>query len=178
MTRAFDAALKVVLHHEGGYVDHPKDPGGRTNMGITQKVLDMANSPAIGMTGLPNDVRALTYDDAAAIYHALYWNAVSGDDLPPGVAMIVFDCAVNQGAPTARRILQAALRVPEDGVIGPATLAAVAKANPVNLIREIAARRAHAYMKLDSLDDTFGLGWARRLFDVYDSAIAATKVGA
>lgn len=178
MTRAFDAALKVVLHHEGGYVDHPKDPGGRTNMGITQKVLDMANSPAIGMTGLPNDVRALTYDDAAAIYHALYWNAVSGDDLPPGVAMIVFDCAVNQGVARAKSVLQYALGVAVDGRIGPATLAAVAKANPVNLIREIAARRAHAYMKLDSIDDTFGLGWARRLFDVYDCAIAATKVNA
>jgi len=175
MTRAFDAALKVVLHHEGGFVDHPKDPGGRTNMGITQKTLDRAR---LIDASLPVDVRNISDRHAASIYLRDYWRPVSGDDLPEGVAMIVFDCAVNQGVGRAITILQEAAGCAPDGIVGYATKAAVERSNPVNLIREIAARRAWAYMKLDNLDDTFGLGWARRLFDVYDSAIAATKVGA
>lgn len=168
MSRAFDAALKVVLHHEGGYVDHPKDPGGRTNMGITQKTLDHAN--AIGILGLPKDVRDLTREQVADLYRAKYWAAINGNVLPEGVALILFDCAVNQGVTRAVKILQESLGVEPDGIIGSATLAAATAKNPADLIREIAARRAWAYMKLDLLDDTFGLGWARRLFDVYDHA--------
>lgn len=170
MTRAFAAALNVVLHHEGGYVDHPKDPGGRTNMGITQATLTRVRAQAVGLANLPADVRELTVGDAAAIYSLCYWSEIAGDELPEGVALILFDCAVNQGVGRAAMILQAAVGVPVDGSIGPATLAAVARRNPAGLIREIAARRAWAYMKLDNLDDTFGLGWARRLFDVYDNA--------
>lgn len=170
MTRAFDAALKVVLHHEGGFVDHPKDPGGRTNMGITQATLTNARSPLLKIDGLPADVRDLTVANAAAIYRAAYWDQISGDELPEGVAMILFDCAVNQGVGRAVKILQEALGVEVDGIIGSKTMAILRMREQAKVIREIAARRAWAYMKLDSLDDTFGLGWARRLFDVYDCA--------
>lgn len=171
MTRAFAAALNVVLHHEGGYVDHPKDPGGRTNMGITQATLDRVRERDWFILGnIAGDVRELTRDDAALIYREEYWSSINGDELPDGVALILFDCAVNQGVHRAITILQAALGVEPDGVFGSKTRRILAMRNPADLIREIAARRAWAYMKLDSLDDTFGLGWARRLFDVYDHA--------
>lgn len=170
MTRAFDAALKVVLHHEGGFVDHPKDPGGRTNMGITQATLARVRQDDWPVDHLPADVRDLSRADAEVIYRHEYWTAINGDELPEGVALILFDCAVNQSVHRAITILQAALGVEPDGVFGSKTRRVLAMRNPADLIREIAARRAWAYMKLDSIDDTFGLGWARRLFDVYDHA--------
>lgn len=171
MSRGFAGALAAVLHHEGGYSNNPKDPGGSTFKGITQRTLD---DYRVGHPGFPARVIDLADEHIAAIYRDRYWNAIDGDELPQAVALIAFDAAVNQGVARAIRFLQEAARVAVDGVLGPATHRALWQAPERTLVKEFAARRMHAYMKLDSLDDTFGLGWSRRLVDVLDRALRAT----
>lgn len=168
MSRAFSAALAAVLHHEGGYSNHPADPGGSTFKGITQRVLDEERREH---PELPARVIDLTDQGVADIYRRRYWAPIGGDELPDGVALMAFDCAVNQGVSRAIHLLQLAARVESDGVMGPATRRAVWQADQRAVVREYAARRMHAYMLLDKLDDTFGLGWARRLVDVIDRSL-------
>jgi lysozyme family protein len=162
-----------VLEEEGGLVDHARDPGGRTNLGVTQATLNHAHNV---VHGLPARVDDLTREDALAVYEALYWRPVRGDELPLGVALMVFDAAVNQGVSDAIRFLQLAVRTAADGIFGPATLAAVDRAKPGATINEVAARRMYDYMQLDHLQDAFGLGWARRLMRIHDQALAAPEV--
>lgn len=170
MSRAFAYCAQRVLEEEGGEVDHPKDPGGHTNLGITQATLNHARNV---IHGLPARVGELTRSDALTIYEALYWRPVRGDDLPLGLALIVFDAAVNQGVGDATRFLQLAVRTAADGIFGPATLAAVSRAKPGATINEVAARRMFDYMQLDHLQSAFGLGWSRRLMRIHDMALAA-----
>ena len=105
----FETCLAHVLRHEGGYVDHPSDPGGATNMGITRKTLAHWRNVS-PWTDLPKlEVQKLTHGEAGLIYRALYWNACRAGDLPDGVDLAVFDFAVNSGPDRAVRTLQARL---------------------------------------------------------------------
>lgn len=167
MKENFEPCLQVVLDHEGGYVDHPRDPGGATNMGITLKTLQ--NWRQCPVTKL--NVRDLTRQEAARIYRAWYWQAVNGDELPAGVDLIVFDCAVNQGPSRARRFLQLAVGVVDDGVIGARTLAALQRQKPSTTIEKIRRLRKSHYEGLDNFD-VFGDGWMNRLRDVNAKACA------
>lgn len=88
-----DAAIGTLLDVEGGYVDHPADPGGRTNYGISQRAY-----PDL-------DIRALTRDDAIGIYERDYWDRIP-TDLPDAVRWFAFDCAVNHGVARALGWLQ------------------------------------------------------------------------
>lgn len=171
MSRAFDYCVKRVLLAEGGEVNDSRDPGGHTNLGITQETLNHARNVVLG---LPKRVDELDHDAALEIYRALYWTPMRGDELPLGMALLVFDAAVNQGVSRAVRFLQLALGTHPDGVFGPKTLAAVLAAPIRPTIVEIAARRMRDYMLLDSLDDTFGLGWSRRLCSVLAEALEAS----
>jgi lysozyme family protein len=165
-----DRALKTVLKWEGGYVNHPKDPGGATNMGITQKTLQ-------GWRGAPvtaEDMKALTHKEAEAIYKARYWAACQCEALEFPVALMVFDAAVNHGPGRAARLLQEALGVTVDGAIGPVTLGAAQAKDPAALATEIAARRMVFYASLKTFK-TFGLGWSRRLMDVLAAALAPAR---
>ena len=169
---SFDTALAFVLGFEGGYSDHPSDPGGRTNLGITQGTLDAFrrdHDPS-----LPADVRSLKRAHAARIYRSGYWDAVDGDELPPGIALLAFDCAVNQGPGRAVRLLQEAAGVTADGKIGPKTLAAIREASPLTLIREYALRRALAYVATGRMA-IFGKGWFRRLFGAVVEAVRMSR---
>lgn len=168
MSRAFDFCAKHVLGHEGGEVRDRRDPGGHTNLGITQGTLNHARH-IIG--NLPATVDTLTKDDALEIYRALYWQPVRGDELPLGLALIVFDAAVNQGVGDAVRFLQLAVKTVPDGVFGPATLKAAQLSDPRATILEVASRRMFDYMQLDHLQDRFGLGWSRRLCAVLAVAV-------
>lgn len=159
MSRAFDFCLKAVFDHEGGEVNDSHDPGGHTNMGITQGTLDGARKV---IAGLPESVSDLTRNDCARIYRSLYWEPIHGDELPVALALLAFDCAVNQGHADAKRFLQFAVGVTADGAIGPKTLAAAAGSGAPALI-EMAARRMYDYMLLDAIQVRFGLGWSRRL---------------
>lgn len=166
MADNFEAALRHVLAYEGGYSDHPNDPGGATNYGITIGVL----KEWLGREVTARDVKAITPEVAKAIYRAKYWNAVRCDELPSGIDFIVFDCAVNQGIGRASKFLQTAAGSVVDGVIGPKTLAAVRAKNQADLLVEFCARRAVSYGNLQQLFRTFGLGWSRRLMHASSAA--------
>jgi lysozyme family protein len=158
---SFARAMAFVYDWEGGFSDHPSDPGGATNLGITQKTLDDFRQKFPDW-GLPGDVRVLTKPHASRIYVKGYWEPVRGDELPSGIDLLVFDCAVNQGTGRAIRMLQQAAGVAIDGDFGPITLAAVRQATRHTLMREFATLRALAYVRTGNMA-TFGLGWMRRL---------------
>ena len=126
----FSRALDAVLRHEGGYADHPADPGGATNLGITRATLVRWRGRPVSRA----EVKALTRGEAAKIYRAFYWDEIAGDELPPGVDFAVFDYCVNSGPGRAARTLQSAAGVRPDGRIGKITLAAVNAHEPAALI--------------------------------------------
>ena len=157
----FQRALAKVLVHEGGYVNHPKDPGGATNFGITQGVYDTyRRSVALKH----QSVKLISTSERDAIYRTRYWALVKGDSLPPGVSYVVFDGAVNSGVAQSVKWLQRALGgVKVDGVIGQETLEAVRRLNDHDaLIARIIARRM-AFMRALKTWATFGKGWTRRV---------------
>jgi len=166
MSDLFPRAFGLILGHEGGFVNDPQDPGGATNWGITIGTL----SSWRGRPATVQDVRELTVAEAQAIYRRGYWDACRCGEMPWPVALPVFDAAVNQGPQRARVVLQMALRVRADGVIGPATMAALAKADPVSVAEEIQAQRVMAYAALPGWG-RFGLGWTRRAVRVMAQAV-------
>jgi len=174
MTR-FDRCMAVTLRWEGGYVDHPRDPGGATNMGITHQTLaDWRGRPVTKA-----DVRALTEAEAKAIYKARYWDAVRGDDLPPGLDLVAFDGAVNSGPRRGAEWLQGALGVTVDGKIGPHTIAA-AKASPPLRTINLALDLRLGFLKRLNTWNTFGAGWGNRVADIRAAALemAAERLSA
>ncbi len=118
----FDTCLQTVLRYEGGKVDDPRDPGGRTAFGITQTTYNGWRAAK----KLPaQDVFNITQGEVAMIYRQNYWDKINGDNLPDGVDIAVFDFAVNSGVSRAAKYLQSTVGVTQDGVIGPATILAV-----------------------------------------------------
>jgi lysozyme family protein len=154
----FDAALKQVLRHEGGYADHPSDPGGATMMGITRSTLANWRGREVSK----DEVRALSRREAGEIYRARYWNAVSGDALPAGLDLVLFDHAVNSGPGRAVRTLQGLLAVEVDGLMGPRTLAALEGQAMPSLIRDMCQARRNFLRNLPTAP-VFGRGWMRRV---------------
>jgi lysozyme family protein len=167
MNRNFRRALAMVLRHEGGYVHHPKDPGGATNKGITLATFRRYVKP----NGTAADLKRITDAEVAKVYKEHYWDAVSGDALPDGVDYAVFDYAVNSGPSRGIRALQRAVDVIQDGKIGPATMIAVMRHDPAQLINEICDGRM-AFLKSLNTWPTFGKGWSRRVADVRKHALA------
>jgi lysozyme family protein len=165
MKANFDKSLALVLVHEGGYVNHPKDPGGATNRGVTQAVYD-AYRKTRGKAG--QSVKFITDEEVNAIYKFQYWDRVQGDLLPAGLDYAVFDFAVNSGVGRASKYLQAVLGVAQDGQIGARTLAAIT--NPSNAINALCDRRMSFLRNLRTFL-TFGKGWTRRVTDVRKHAL-------
>ena len=161
----FDAALKAILHHEGGYVNHKDDPGGMTNLGVTKRVWE----EWVGHEVDEKTMRGLTPEIVGPMYKAKYWDKIKGDDLPAGVDYCVFDAAVNSGPGRAVKWLQGCVGVDQDGGIGPKTLAAVAAFDPKELVEDYAKRRLSFLMDLKTWP-TFGKGWGRRVAEVQTSA--------
>ena len=151
-------ALAAVLKHEGGYVNHPADPGGRTNLGVTQRVWEAwTNQPADEAV-----MRALTPELVAPLYRERYWNAVRGDELPAGVDLAVFDVAVNSGTGRAGKLLQQAIGAAVDGAIGPRTVALATAADTDATIDRICDLRLE-FLRALPIWPTFGKGWSRRV---------------
>jgi lysozyme family protein len=169
MNANFARALAAVLQHEGGYVDHPKDPGGPTNKGVTLATYRKLVEP----NGTAEDLKRITDAQVASIYRSAYWDVIRGDDLPAGLDYAVFDYAVNSGPARAAKSLQGVLGVAADGIIGPVTLAAAQAANPIATINALCDRRL-AFLKSLSTWATFGKGWQRRVDDVREDAIQLT----
>jgi lysozyme family protein len=167
---SFERAFALTLKHEGGYVDHPRDPGGATNLGVTIGTL----SNYLGRPASKAEVRALTPAAVKPIYRQRYWNAVRGDELPAGVDYATYDFAVNSGPKRAVIALQRVLEVADDGKVGPVTLAKLAKANPLTLCTKLCAERL-AFLRRLSTWPTFGKGWARRVAGVEAEAVRMAR---
>jgi lysozyme family protein len=162
---AFDQAFAAVVGEEGGFTANAADPGNWTG-GAVGKGVCRGTKFGISAAAYPTlDIAALTVDQARAVYKRDYWDKVAGDALPPALALLVFDAAVNNGVARGARWLQAAVGVEQDGDIGPQTLAAIAKTNASSstaLLAEVLAQRMNFMAGLPTWR-TFGLGWSRRL---------------
>lgn len=161
-------ALKHVLQHEGGFSNHPKDPGGATNFGVTQRVYDAYRDRA----GDPRrSVRAITAGEVQDIYKRQYWDAIRGDDLPSGLDYALFDYAVNSGPRRAAQDIQRELGLKQvDGIIGQVSLAGIEREDVYGLIERLCARRMRFLRGLKHFK-TFGNGWTRRVNDVQEIAL-------
>lgn len=180
----FKKSLPLVLAHEGGYVNHPKDPGGATNKGITQAVYD-AHRKGLGLP--KRSVRNITAPDVQAIYENRYWDLSKCDDLPAGVDYAVFDYSVNSGVGKAAKDLQRTVNgfdgikgltpLKVDGVVGEDTLAAVelcVAKDEEAFINAYCDRRMKFLRSLKTWG-TFGKGWKRRVEGESEEVIEGDK---
>ena len=176
MDSNFPKVLKAVLKHEGGWADNPKDPGGATMKGVTIATFRRY----VKANATKADLRAITDEQLATVYRRQFWDEVHGAELPSGLDYAMMDYGVNSGPGRAIKELQGILGVTVDGRLGPATMAAVGKANTENLINELCDRRL-AFMKRiqgGKLWQTFGKGWSARVADVRkQSLLMASQPG-
>ena len=121
MKSNWDRSFQLLLKSEGGYVDHPSDPGGRTNLGVTQAVWENW----VGRSSNEKEMRSLTAQMVEPLYKKKYWNACRCDDLPIGIDYLVFDFAVNAGVGRSAKTLQTVVGTTPDGAIGVKTIAVV-----------------------------------------------------
>ena len=162
-----DLCLTLLLAHEGGFVNHPQDPGGMTNLGVTARVWE----EWLGRPVSEKEMRALTPTMVKPLYKRKYWDAIRGDELVSGVDYAVFDVAVNSGTGRAIKFLQSCVGVTVDGGFGPRTLSAVNEQDPERLIELYCAKRLEFLQTLRTFE-TFGKGWSRRVAEVKAKALA------
>ena len=156
---SFDRAFQVTVGVEGGYVNDPADPGGETRYGISKRA-----HPDI-------DIKALTLEQAQAIYKRDYWQAASCERMPPKIAIAVFDAAVHHGPKTAVKLLQRALRVADDGEYGRITHGTLQSRDTNETLDLLLAQRA-IYLTTCPAWPTYKLGWLKRLFNLARSNFA------
>ena len=173
MKENFEAALKALLKHEGGFVNHPQDPGGMTNLGVTKRVWQDYVKREVD----ESEMRSLTPEAVAPLYRGMYWDAVRADSLPSGVDLVTFDCAVNAGPRQAAKFLQRAAGVKDDGAIGPATLEAVRGRDSKEMIESFSEQRLN-FLKALPTFSTFGKGWTRRVEEVKIEALSCLQPSA
>lgn len=167
MKENWEKAFAAVLQHEGGYVNHPKDPGGRTNLGVTQRAWE----EYVDRDVTEAEMRALTPEIVKPFYKKQYWDKIRGDDLPSGVDYAAYDLAVNSGTGRAAKYLQKIAGVPADGVIGPKSMEAILSCNPEETVDVLCDMRLEFLQNLPTWD-TFGKGWGRRVEEVKAKAAA------
>lgn len=165
---SFDKAFGVVLGHEGGYVNHPRDPGGETKWGISKRAYPR------------EDIKNLTVERAKELYKRDYWDACRCGEMPASVGLIVFDAAVNCGVSRSTKWLQQSVGAAADGFIGPATMAALQKAlagkGRATVCRDLLTARLTFQVALPTWK-TFGLGWARRIVSLPFAAALVEQEG-
>jgi lysozyme family protein len=150
-----------MLKSEGGFVNHPSDPGGMTNLGVTKATWENW----VGRASDEAEMRSLTPEKVEPLYKKKYWDAVRADDLPVGLDYLMFDFGVNAGPGRAIKVMQSAVGVTPDGGFGPLTLAAVQAIDPVELIEKFSQAKEDFYRSLGTFA-TFGKGWLNRVADV------------
>lgn len=170
---SYDAALACLLVHEGGYVNHPSDPGGPTNFGIT--IVDYRKYVKRGATAA--DVKAMKLDEAKTIYRAEYWDAQCCDDLPAGVDYAVFDYGVNSGIGRSGKVLRRVLKLLDStSVVNDGVIAAARACDSKVLIAAICDERLRFLRSLKTWP-VFGAGWGRRVAEVRAAALAMATAG-
>ena len=155
----FNRAFDLLITHEGGFSNHPDDPGGATMYGITEVV-----ARAEGYTG---PMRELTLDFAKQVYRKRYWDACRCDQMPDVLRYPLFDAAVNSGPSQAIKWLQAAVGVKADGAIGPVTQQAVNMAAPQPTRQKMIGNRLRFMTQLSNWP-SFSKGWARRIASILE----------
>jgi lysozyme family protein len=146
----FGQSFEALIGHEGGFVDHPADPGGETNFGISKRAY-------------PNeDIVGMTLERAKQIYHRDYWSAAGCESVPDALKFQLFDMAVNSGAQASIKTLQLAACTQADGVIGSQTLMAVQSMPAARLVARFNGHRLQLMVRLPTWP-TFGRGWAGRI---------------
>ena len=166
MNKNYDHCLEMLLEHEGGFVNHPDDPGGITNLGVTKRVYEEWVEREVS----EQEMRDLTKEDVAPIYKSNYWDRCKCNSLDSGLDFAVFDWAVNSGSGRAAKALQTIVGADADGAIGPATLALVSNNSAENLIEKMYHARQEFYEGLSTFD-TFGRGWSRRNKETLEAAL-------
>jgi lysozyme family protein len=159
---AFDTIIDMVLEHEGGYVNHPTDPGGETKYGISKRAYPLL------------DIESLDKDKAKEIYRHDYWNKIRGDDLHPAVACVVVDFAVNSGVYRASKVLQRVCQTEADGILGSGTVRATQHTVDTEGVSFVVEGVTQSRLKfLQALDTykTFGKGWNRRVEETHAKAM-------
>lgn len=161
----WDNAFKLMLASEGGFVNHPSDPGGMTNLGVTKATWENW----VGRASDEKEMRGLTPEKVEPLYKKKFWDACRCDELPSGIDYLVFDFAVNAGPGRSIKTLQSAVGATPDGGIGPMTLAAVNSFSEAELVEKFSQAKEDFYRSLNTFD-TFGKGWLNR--------VAAVKIKA
>lgn len=163
----FAVSLKQVLDFEGGFVDHPRDPGGATNKGVT-----IANYRAhVKPGGTVADLRHITDAEVEKFYRGQFWDRVQGDDLPAGADLAIFDYAVNSGVSRASKHSQEITGAAVDGIIGRITLEYIKAMHPRDFIKKLCHRRM-GFLRSLNIFSTFGKGWSRRVAGVEAKALS------
>ena len=174
MRDCFNIAIAKVLQHEGGFSNHPDDPGGATNYGISLRWLksqglygDMDDDGDVDV----DDIMSLEVDDAVRIYREKWWDKYGYDRIKDcALATKVMDISVNMGPSRAHRILQRSINtlggtLTVDGVLGPMTILATNTTNGQALLEEIRQEQGRYYMRLIAKKPAFAVfknGWMKR----------------
>ena len=161
MQENWDDSFAAVLKHEGGFVNHPKDPGGMTNLGVTKAAWE----GYVGKTVDEAFMRSLTPEVVKPFYKAMYWDKIKGDQLPAGVDYAAYDLAVNSGVGRAAKYLQQIAGVTVDGALGPKSMGAIRECDPEQMVEALCDMRLDFLKRLPTFD-TFGKGWSIRVADV------------
>jgi lysozyme family protein len=154
----FETCFNFILEFEGGFTNDPRDPGGATNLGVTQATL----SAFLGRQATIAEVKALTPAKVAPLYRLKFWDHVNGDDLPVGIDLAVFDFGVHSGPSRGVMGLQRALGIADDGQPGPVTTAAAKKADPKTTVNAICDERM-AFLRKLKVFKSFGKGLTSRV---------------
>lgn len=166
----FKECLDLVLKSEGGWVNHPSDPGGETNLGVTKRVWEE-------YVGHPvKTLKNLTNDDVAPLYELKYWRTAYCEVLPRGLDFVVFSMAVNAGPGRSIKLLQSAIGCVSDGVIGPRTRGLISSSNSADIIQKFSTARREYYKSL-KLFPIFGKGWIARCDREEQEALNMAKNG-
>lgn len=171
MKENYEEALRRCLKHEGGYGNHPDDPGGPTNFGITlNDYRRFINKAATAI-----DVKNMTVEQAKKIYRAQYWDAQRCDELPHGVDYAMFDYGVNSGIGRSGKVLRRILSLDDkSSVVTPGVVSAAKAKDPAQLVEKICDERL-AFLKRLKTWNVFGAGWGRRVLEVRQAALAMIR---
>lgn len=161
MLENWENSFQMVLKHEGGFVNNPKDPGGITNLGVTKAAWESY----WGRSSSEAEMRSLTPNIVKPFYKAMYWDKIKGDQLPAGVDYAAYDLAVNSGVGRAAKYLQQIAGVVADGAIGPKSLEAIKACDPEQVVDALCDMRLDFLKRLPTFE-TFGKGWSRRVAEV------------